>query len=238
MQTMTPAQGAKQSLPSRGLLARPLDALVFLLPLILCYEIASLTSPNRVISHDLLKQFVALFGPVGMWAPGVVVIVVLLATHMASGERWQVHWRRVGMMYVEAMLLSVPLLLLTWAIPLIGGAPWNSDTFHRVAMGMGAGVYEELVFRLGIIALLVMIGSDLLHMDRSAVAIVAVLASAVLFAAHHHKPFGGEPFVPSTFLFRALAGAYLALIFWFRGYGSAAGCHAAYNVAVALTTDA
>ncbi len=67
---------------------------------------------------------------------------------------------------------------------------------------------------------------------------IAVLASALLFAAHHHKPFGAEAFVPSTFLFRSLAGAYLAVIFWFRGYGSAAGCHAAYNVAVVFTADA
>jgi len=235
---MTPAQAAKPSSSSRGLLARPLDALVFLLPLILCYEIASFTAPSHLIASDLLKQFVALFGLVGKWAPGVVVVVILLATHVASGERWQVHWRRVALMYVEAMLLSVPLILLSRAIPLIGGAPWSMDTFHRVALGMGAGVYEELVFRLGLIALLVMIGSDLLHMDRSAVAIVAVLVSAVLFAAHHHKPIGAEPFVPSTFLFRSLAGAYLALIFWFRGYGSAAGCHAAYNVAVELLMDA
>jgi len=234
---MTPAQEAKQSSRSRGLLARPLDALVFLLPLILFYEVSSFTAPNRVIASVLLEQFVALFGPVGAWAPGVVVIVVLLATHMASGERWRVNWRRVGMMYVEAMLLSIPLVLLSRAIPLIGGAPWDMNTFHRVALGMGAGVYEELVFRLGLIALLVMIGSDLLHMDRSAVAIVAVLVSAILFAGHHHKPIGAEPFVPSTFLFRSLAGVYLALIFWFRGYGSAAGCHAAYNVVVALTTD-
>jgi len=230
---MATAQDSKGS-SSRGLLARPLDSLVFLLPLILCYEYASFSAPNHVIASDLLKQFVALFGLVGMWAPGVVVIVILLATHMASGEKWQVHWHRVGKMYLEAAALSVPLILLSRAIPLVGGGFWSAHTFNSIAMGMGAGVYEELVFRLGLIALLVMIGSDLLHMDRSAVAIVAVLVSAVLFAAHHHRPIGAEPFVPSTFLFRTLAGVYLALIFWFRGYGSAAGCHAAYNVAVVL----
>jgi len=233
---MTSAQGGKSLSASRGLLARPLDALVFLLPLILCYAVATLTAPDRVIAFDLLEQFVGLFGPVGVWVPGVVVIVILLATHMASGERWRIHWRHVGMMYVEAVVLAVPLILLSRAIPLAGGAFWNSSTFHSMAMGMGAGVYEELLFRLVLITLVVMIGSDLLHMDRAAVAIVAVLASAILFAAHHHRPIGAEPFVPSTFLFRSLAGAYLAVIFWFRGYGPAAGCHAAYNVAVALMT--
>jgi len=35
-------------------------------------------------------------------------------------------------------------------------------------------------------------------------------------------------------LFRTMAGAYLAVIFWYRGYGSAAGAHAAYNVLLTL----
>jgi hypothetical protein len=36
------------------------------------------------------------------------------------------------------------------------------------------------------------------------------------------------------FLFRTIAGVYLAIIFWYRGYGSAAGCHAAYNVGLVV----
>ncbi len=231
---MADAQAKKKVGPPRGILARPLDALMFLLPLILCYEVSSLTQRDHVIASDLLRRFVELFGPAGMWAPGVVVVVILLATHMASGERWQIHWRRVGLMYVEAMVLAAPLLVLNWTLPMIGGSTFGGETFHRIAMGLGAGVYEEMVFRLVLISVLVMIGSDLFHLDRLAVAIAAVLASALLFAAHHHKPFGAEDFAISPFLFRSLAGVYLSLIFWYRGYGSAAGCHAAYNVAIVL----
>jgi len=231
---MAKTQETSQPSASRGLLARPLDSLVFLLPLLVCYEVASLMRPNRVIASSLLEQFVALFGPAGMWVPGVVVVIILLSMHLASREGWTVHWRRVGMMYVEAALLAAPLWLLNTAIPMIGGLV-SSGTFHDIAMGMGAGVYEELVFRLMLITLLVMIGTDLLRMDRMAVAIVAVLASALLFAMHHHEPIGSEAFEPATFLFRALAGVYLSLVFWFRGYGLAAGAHAAYNVAIVIT---
>jgi len=231
---MTKTQAAKEPSVSRGLLARPLDSLIFLLPLIACYEVSSLTCPNRVIASNLLERFVALFGPAGMWVPGVVVIIILLAMHLASHEKWAIHWRRVGMMYVEAVLLAIPLYVLNQAIPMVGGV-LGSNLFHQIAMGLGAGVYEELVFRLMLITFLVMIGSDLLHMDRMAVAIVAVLASALLFAMHHNPPIGSEPFVPATFLFRTLAGVYLSLVFWYRGYGPAAGAHAAYNVAILLT---
>lgn len=234
---MGDAQDKKKGGLSRGLLSRPLDSLVFLLPLIACYEVSSFTARDRVIASDLLRRFVELFGPAGMWAPGIVVVVILLATHMASGERWRVHWRRVGLMYLEVVLLASPLLVLNWTLPMIGGGPLEKDMFHRIAMGLGAGVYEEMVFRLILISLLVMVGTDLFHLERMPVAVASVLASALLFAGHHHKPFGAEAFAISPFLFRSLAGVYLSVIFWYRGYGSAAGCHAAYNVAIVLMTD-
>jgi hypothetical protein len=220
--------------PSRGLLARPLDALVFLLPLILFYEIVSLSQPDRVVAFELLRRFLELFGHFGVWAPGVAVVIILVATHIASGEPWRVHWKRVGWMYVEAMMLAAPLLLFNWAIPLVAGSDGSSAFVHRVAMGIGAGIYEELVFRLVMISLIVMVGADVFRLDRGGVAVAAVALSALAFAAHHHQPIGQEPFDATLFTFRTLAGVYLSVIFWYRGYGPAAGCHAAYNVALAV----
>ena len=220
------------AVPKRGVLARPLDALVFLLPLIVFYEIASLGHPDRVIAFNLLRGFFSLFGQAGVLAPGLAVVVILGATHIASGQRWTIRWRRVGFMYVEAALLALPLLALNSLIPLTASESTDSSMLGRVAMGIGAGVYEELVFRLVFLSLVVMIGVDLLRLDRTRVAIVAVMLSSLAFAAHHHLPIGVEAFDPLRFAFRTLAGIYLATIFWYRGYGPAAGCHAAYNVAL------
>ena len=220
----------------RGTLARPLDALVFLLPLILFYEIASFTRQDRVIAFDALRRFFELFGQVGVWAPGLAVVVILIATHVASGDRWAIHWDRVGWMYVESLAFSVPLLLLNWAVPL--GPDDGIATFlNRMALGIGAGIYEELVFRLILISLIVIVAADLLKLDRGGVAAAAVILSSLAFAAHHHHPIGSEPFDALRFVFRTLAGVYLAVIFWFRGYGPAAGCHAAYNVALVIVTS-
>lgn len=223
----------------RGLLARPLDALVFLLPLLFFYQYASLTRPqNRVIADHLLQRFFELFGQAGMWAPGFGVIFILLATHAASGEKWKVRWLGVIGMYGETAILAIPLLAMNWAFPMVGGLTEAAPLLDRIAMGMGAGIYEELVFRLILISVIVMIGTDLLRLDPTGTAIVAIILSSVAFAAHHHRPIGMEPFHPGVFCFRTLAGAYLASIFWYRGYGAAAGCHASYNVAlVVISTD-
>jgi len=211
-----------------------LDALVFLLPLITLYEVASFRNPERVIAFDLLQRFFELFGHAGVWLPGVLVVTILLATHIVSGEPWKIHWKRVGWMYVEAVLLAAPLLLLNWTMPLTAGGPAIS-TFHRVAIGIGAGIYEELIFRLALISIVVVIGADVFRLDRGGVAVAAVAISSLAFAAHHHQPIGREPFDLTPFTFRSMAGAYLAIIFWYRGYGPAAGCHAAYNVTLALS---
>ncbi len=106
-----------------------------------------------------------------------------------------------------------------------------------IVTGIGAGIYEELVFRLILICMVVMIGHDLLKWSAGWTLALAVLISSVLFAAHHHAPMGSEPFHAARFFFRTIAGGYLALIFWYRGYGPAAGCHAAYNVALACLDD-
>jgi len=219
----------------RGTLARPLDALIFLLPLILFYEVASLARQERVVAFEALFHFFKLFGYVGVWAPGLAVVIILIATHVASGDRWAIHWDRVGWMYVESVAFSVPLLLLNWAVPL--GPDDGVGTFiQRMALGIGAGIYEELVFRLIIISLIVILAADLLRLDRAGVAVAAVILSSLAFAAHHHRPIGVEMFDPLRFTFRAVAGVYLAVIFWLRGYGPAAGCHAAYNVALVVVT--
>lgn len=237
---MKSTQRASQKEPARGLLARPLDALVFLLPLILFYEAASLAHPERVIAFDIMRRFFELFGQVGMWAPGLAVIVILLATHAASDQAWSVHFGRVGLMYLEAVALAIPLLALNWAIPLQASEVAGASLIDKLAMGVGAGVYEELVFRLIFISLGVMIGVDLLRLNRAKVALVVILLSSLLFAAHHHAPIGMEPFdLQSTaflasFTFRFLAGCYLAAVFWYRGYGPAAGCHACYNVGLVV----
>lgn len=235
---MTATQTQRSSSAKRGVLARPMDALVFLLPLLIYYELFSVGRPEGLIAYDLMRRFLELFGRVSVWAPGLAVVIILLATHAASGEQWKIHWREVGFMYVEAAGLALPLLLLNWMIPLaaVRGAP--GAITERLALTIGAGIYEELVFRLVLISLVILIFVDLLKFDRTIMALLAIGLSAAAFSAHHYRPFGSEPFRMTSFLFRVLAGGYLATIFWFRGYGPAAGCHAAHNAALVILNAA
>jgi membrane protease YdiL (CAAX protease family) len=108
----------------------------------------------------------------------------------------------------------------------------NEDA-GRVVTFVGAGIYEEALFRLLILGgsrwLLRQVG-----VPAATAAAIAVLTSAALFsAAHHIGPFG-EPFHAGRFVFRFLAGLFFALVFQFRGFGVAAGAHACYDVMVGI----
>lgn len=232
-------KNAEPTRTPRAGLAKPLEALVFLLPLLVFSEIASryLSSPatlpqqGRVVAFHLLQFFFQLFGSTGALMPALAVVAILLSTHIVSRQPWQVRKSAVALMYVESVALAAPLILVNRWVCLAGGVS-AGDWLGESALGVSAGIYEELVFRLVLISVIVMIGSDLLGRSSSIVLPIGILISAVLFAAHHHPPMGGDPFDTGRFLFRVLAGVYLGTIFVVRGYGLAAGAHVAYNLIV------
>jgi len=247
------ATGAKnQEAPAEAprLLSRPLEALVFLLPLILFYEIGCLvayhaasgpdhafssTGQERVVASHILRLFFELFGSTGIWMPGLAVVVILLCTHLVSGRPWTIRKRAVGLMYAESVVLAVPLLVFSHVLRATSAdAGSGGHLLTDVILGVGAGVYEEFIFRLVLISAVAMIGSDILGLPTRVTSVAAIVLSAVTFSMHHHPPLGGEPFTVEKFFFRAAAGAYLAILFVYRGYGPAAGTHAAYHVFVAI----
>ena len=101
---------------------------------------------------------------------------------------------------------------------------------------IGAGIYEELVFRLILICLLMLLFQDLLRFGQGASIIFSILISAALFSAHHHIDFLSgtlnptDTFEITKFSFRALAGIYFAAIFAVRGFGVTAATHAFYDI--------
>ena len=61
--------------------------------------------------------------------------------------------------------------------------------------------------------------------------VLAIAISSLLFsAAHHVGPYGEWPIRWPHFVFRTLAGVFFALVYVYRGFGIAAGSHAAYDI--------
>ena len=112
----------------------------------------------------------------------------------------------------------------------------NKSLLADIVTGIGAGIYEELVFRLILICVLMLLFQDVLGLSRKSSIILSVLVSAALFSAHHHIVFvNGQlgqsaAFNWTEFGFRTIAGIYLAVLFAIRGFGIIAGTHAFYDI--------
>jgi hypothetical protein len=109
-----------------------------------------------------------------------------------------------------------------------------------IVTGIGAGIYEELLFRLILICALMLLLQDVIGVNQHYAVIISVLLSAALFGAHHHIDFftgranPSDLFDWSKFIFRTMAGVYFAALFAIRGFGITAGTHAFYDIIATL----
>jgi membrane protease YdiL (CAAX protease family) len=110
----------------------------------------------------------------------------------------------------------------------------TEPALRQVVTYLGAGIYEEALFRLALFSVLLKLLRRV-DLGRLTAFLLAALGSAIVFSiAHHVGPYGQE-YGNYLFLFRLLAGLYFALIFHLRGFGIAVGAHACYNVMVSVT---
>ncbi|MBK8268371.1 MAG: CPBP family intramembrane metalloprotease [Planctomycetes bacterium] len=226
---------------------RPLQCLVFLLPMVIAYELGMgffyrntpVEMRPSLAAEELMNWFFSLFGGTGAYLPGAVLVAVLLVWHIATRNPWRVPGQPLLGMAGESVLLAIPLLFLHGRLTNLhalfdtghgtggGSSPWQED----LLLSIGAGIYEELVFRLIIIGLLNLLLIDICGMKQIAGVAAAVIASSLLFALHHYPPIGSDSsWSASEFAFRTAAGAYLAAVFVLRGFGLAVGCHTMYDV--------
>lgn len=97
----------------------------------------------------------------------------------------------------------------------------------------GAGIYEEVLFRLMLLTLLVSV-FHLVGASAVRAAWGAIVVSSLLFSLAHYVGPQGDDFTLFSFIFRFVAGAFFAILFVKRGFGIAAGTHALYDIIVGL----
>lgn len=194
-------------------------------------------------AKQILQWFFSLFGATGFYLPGAALLVVLFVMHIASHQPWKVLPQPLLGMAGESVLLAIPLLFLNrwlpslWAITSASGVENArvADGLDNLLLSVGAGLYEEMVFRLIVITLITIVVVDIARVRQVTGVALAVIVSSLLFAAHHYHPIGADAWSSKEFAFRAAAGAYLAAVFVVRGFGLAVGCHVIYDVMAFLS---
>jgi membrane protease YdiL (CAAX protease family) len=101
--------------------------------------------------------------------------------------------------------------------------------FDGIVLSLGAGIYEELLFRVvlvgGLLAIFLATG-----LGKKPARIYAAILAALVFSAFHYVGPYGEQFQAASFIFRFMSGLALNALFIARGFGIAAWTHALYDV--------
>ncbi len=214
-------------------------------------------------AHESLLRFFDIFGvPArsGLYLGGVVILVVLLLWHVLNRDRWRISGRTLLGMTVETVALTAPLLAIAQIIARLGEttiAPVAAvgltsvglaaspgadpaavnladlDLSARLAISVGAGLYEELLFRMILIAALHTILVDIAGLKSAAGAATAIVISAVAFAFYHDATGPDGSWSWRLIAFYVIAGVYFGVLYVGRGFGIVVGVHALYDIVTA-----
>lgn len=249
---------------------RPWPTLLFVLPLILVYELGVVwlradPAALRNGADCWLRSWMLHAGLVYPWALPAILVGGLLAWQIAGRHPWQCSVDTLTGMCGESLLFALLLVVCGQALNVLF-REWGLETLSvgaaagaapqplvRAISFLGAGIYEELMFRLALLPVLFYLLRALL-LPRGVSLLLAVVAGSVVFAAAHYV----DPSAPLAagslsqacrtvlddsslwygFSFRLLAGLLFSVLLLLRGFGITVGCHACYDLLAGVVMQA
>ena len=201
-----------------------LTQVVLVFPALLVYELGvvalGLRQRNGV---DLITDEIG--ARIGYATFSVLLLVVFAVLVFALRREQRFEWKALIPVLLESGIYA--LTMGTFIIFVM------VDILHMSPrMALGAGVHEELFFRLLLLGGLAHVLQRAL--PRTTAILLAFLISSALFSAAHHLGRFGDPFTIGVFTYRLLAGLVFATIYWFRGFAVVVYTHALYDVYVMI----
>ncbi len=220
-----------------------LTSLILVFPLFLIYQVGVLFTLPMLNGADFVTTL--LFTSLRLTLKGYLlflasVVVLFALTLSLLKPKQHFNGKVVVRVLIESALYALTMgsfivLLMTKVLgispSLAIGLPQQGLT-TRLVMSLGAGVYEETVFRLGLLGGSIVAFEKLLGLARWASVLAGFALSSVLFSLMHYLPPMGDAFTFGSFTFRVLAGVIFGVLFKVRGFAVAAYTHAFYDIFV------
>lgn len=236
----------------------PRYSVLFALPLLLAYEAlaAALSGPRssqvRNGADVLLKEaFIAVAGRNGplIFIAAVIGIGIWFIARDMKRTGQGVRPLVFGAMLAESIALAavfgvvvgtvtVKLLGSLHVVSMIGasaGGPiarmsWTT----RLMLSLGAGLYEELLFRVLLVSALAAGARAAFGWGTKGAGVFATIVGALIFSAFHYIGPFGDPFRLTSFTFRAISGVAFSALYLTRGFGITAWTHSLYDAFLLL----
>ena len=230
----------------------PRYSVVFAIPLLLLYELlaALLSTPSgagmRNGADVLLRS--AIYAGAGRYGPLVFGVALIGTSIWIVGRDLRrsggpLRPRIFAAMFAESLVLALAFgvvigtvtakLLTPFATGLAAGSVQSdAGVATRLMLSLGAGLYEELLFRVLLVSGLLLLAQRVLGWSRGIATAFAVGLGALIFSAFHYVGPYGDPLRLDSFVFRAIAGVAFSALYVFRGFGITAWTHALYDIFV------
>lgn len=215
------------------------------LPLFLAYELLILISQpdsSQIVRISVDSWFKSVFSLFGVNAVSITLLIVaLFGMYILYKEREQLRELRfkyfpamIGESTIYAVLVT---LVATYFVSMVFAISANDPIstltgLQKFALSLGAGLYEELFFRVILVSVLIWVFQKVFNNKNWAAITAAVILSAFLFSMVHYVGSMGDPFTLSSFAYRFVFGLMLNGIYVWRGFGIAAWTHALYDLMV------
>ena len=226
----------------------PLYSFIFTLPLFLLYEVGIFLISSRDIDQlrngadVLMRQVLESFGIYGMYGFGGTFLIGFLIAFLRQKKNLrtsEIESRFLLMMFFESIAWATLLIIMMIKIPTFLSLSNEDHLIQQVVLAIGAGIYEEFVFRVLLISGLAILFGLIFNWGEFGKTFLSVIISSAIFSIFHFFGSYGDTFSFPLFFVRFFAGIFLAMIYIFRGFGITAYAHSIYDlfVLVYITTN-
>lgn len=226
----------------------PLYSFIFTLPLFLLYEVGIFLISSRDIDQlrngadVLMRQVLESFGIYGMYGFGGTFLIGFLIAFIRQKKNLrtsEIESRFLLIMFFESISWATLLVIMMIKIPTFLSLSNEDHLIQQVVLAIGAGIYEEFVFRVLLISGLAILFGLIFNWGEFGKTFLSVIISSAIFSIFHFFGSYGDTFSFPLFFVRFFAGIFLAMIYIFRGFGITAYAHSIYDlfVLVYITTN-
>ena len=216
---------------------------LFTIPLFIIYEIGIifLSRDDIIVVRNgadfLMRAILESFGILGLYGLGAIFLIGFIVTYvffLKDKNSSDIKTEYLFIMVFESVVWAILLYILLSKFMVLLMIPIGKAILQQVILAVGAGIYEEFLFRVLLISGLSSIIGFVFLWEEKGSNIAALIIAAAIFSGFHFMGDYGDYFTMELFLLRFFAGVILGILYYLRGFGITAYAHSIYDLIVLI----